>query len=152
MPEALDSNEICIGLVIHMGTGTLLDDDNVQWSMPCNDRKARPYLCVGVHENCAWWTPTSTTGMSAKYQRLHLAPQWRNGGDPQWTETEQYLLDGAMIIHGPLDSFCRASTGERTDRATRAELCHDGVLAVLAEIESQLGRREREVPAIPTLE
>ena len=73
-------------------------------------------------------------------ERLCLDPRWRSGGEADWTDRGQYLVDGANTYVGPVAAFLDASTGDRTAVGARMRLSEPGVVAVRDEVHRQRHR------------
>lgn len=140
--SAITDDEILPGLVAFLDQPMIEMDRRVSRTKKLPDANPRLFVCYARSGDTSEWSPITTRQRPTGYQRLRIERQWRSGGDPQWLRDDQYLNDGANTYRGPNRAFVDASHLERTEPGNRARVSAEGIGAILAEIERQVGRQD----------
>lgn len=133
---ALTQEEVEPGIVAYFDHEVLLREVDIDRDDDGIDRPG-PFVCIQVvGDKSAWGAVTSEWSRP----RLLLKPEWRQGGNPRWTERSQYLNDGLSTYVGPTMAFLRAAAAEQPFTPfLRPRVTAPGVSAIITEVNRQGG-------------
>lgn len=132
----LTQAEVSVGNVAYFDHEVLLREPDIDRNDDGLNRPG-PFVCVQVFDTSSVWCAV-TTQWNPK--RIRIVKAWRLGGDPQWQNSEQYLVDGLNTYLGPNEAFLRAGAAEKPFAPfTRPVVAPVGVAAILGEIDNQGG-------------
>ena len=132
----LTQADVSVGNVAYFDHEVLLREPGIDRNDDGLNRPG-PFVCVQVVGTSSVWCAV-TTQWNPK--RLYLNKAWRLGGDPQWQNSDQYLVDGLNTYLGPNEAFLRAAAAEQPFAPyIRPAIDPTGIAAVLVEIDKQGG-------------
>ena len=139
----LQANDVEVGNIAYFDHEVLLREPDLDRNDDGLDRPG-PFVCVQIQGARSVWSAVTTT---RNPKRLFIKREWRRGGDDQWRNSQQFLVDGLNTYLGPHEAFLRATAAERPfDPFVRPSITAEGVAAILAEIEKQGGPLLEEQP------